>query len=226
MKLLLLIIWMILYKQQKKKSHGSRKRRVEELIGDDLLEDDLDIDADEPALEKPEEASTLGLSSPRTRRPAGKPAKQHKFNAPTEEIQREVELGESITIQQLSQKMSVKATDVMKTLMSLGEMKTINESIDQETATLVVEEFGHRVKVLDVDGAVRRVKGGWVATGTPWDYDERRYRTLEEARRREQQAMLDYQAGEIYQSILDHPGLAEVTSVDFDVIEDHSFGAN
>ena len=40
------------------------------------------------------------------------------------------------------------------------------------------------------------------------------------------QAMLDYQAGEIYQGILDHPGLAEVTSVDFDVIEDHSFATD
>ncbi|KRE28004.1 recombinase RecQ [Mycobacterium sp. Soil538] len=50
------------------------------------------------------------------------------------------------------------------------------------------------LKVLDVDGAVRRVKGGWVGTGAPWEYDEARYRTLDEARRREQQAMLDYQA--------------------------------
>ncbi len=50
------------------------------------------------------------------------------------------------------------------------------------------------LKVLDVDGAVRRVKGGWVGTGQPWDYDEPRYRKLDEARRREQQAMLDYQA--------------------------------
>ncbi|MGV9800998.1 RecQ family ATP-dependent DNA helicase [Mycobacterium sp. NPDC003449] len=50
------------------------------------------------------------------------------------------------------------------------------------------------LKVLDVDGAVRRVKGGWVATGEPWNYDEPRYRALDEARRREQQAMLDYQA--------------------------------
>ena len=49
------------------------------------------------------------------------------------------------------------------------------------------------LKVLDVDGAVRRVKGGWVATGQAWEYDEPRYRTLEEARRREQQAMLEYQ---------------------------------
>lgn len=50
------------------------------------------------------------------------------------------------------------------------------------------------LKVLDVDGAVRRVKGGWLATGQPWDYDEARYRQLDEARRREQQAMLDYQS--------------------------------
>ncbi|MGV0835517.1 RecQ family ATP-dependent DNA helicase [Mycolicibacterium thermoresistibile] len=48
------------------------------------------------------------------------------------------------------------------------------------------------LKVLDVDGAVRRVKGGWVSTGAPWVYDEQRYRRLDEARRREQQAMLDY----------------------------------
>lgn len=49
------------------------------------------------------------------------------------------------------------------------------------------------LKVLDVDGAVRRVKGGWIATGQPWSYDEERYRRLDEARKREQQAMLDYQ---------------------------------
>ncbi|MEE6168376.1 RecQ family ATP-dependent DNA helicase [Mycolicibacterium sp. 120322] len=48
------------------------------------------------------------------------------------------------------------------------------------------------LKVLDVDGAVRRVKGGWIATGEPWSYDEERYRALDEARRREQQAMLGY----------------------------------
>lgn len=50
------------------------------------------------------------------------------------------------------------------------------------------------LKVLDVDGAVRRVKAGWIATGEPWEYDEARYRKLDEARRREQQAMLEYQS--------------------------------
>ncbi|CAJ1504412.1 RecQ family ATP-dependent DNA helicase [[Mycobacterium] kokjensenii] len=49
------------------------------------------------------------------------------------------------------------------------------------------------LKVLDVDGAVRRVKGGWLGTGVPWIYDEQRYRKLDELRRAEQQAMLDYQ---------------------------------
>jgi ATP-dependent DNA helicase RecQ len=49
------------------------------------------------------------------------------------------------------------------------------------------------LKVLDVDGAVRRVNGGWIATGQPWDYDQQRYHHLDAQRRREQQAMLDYQ---------------------------------
>ena len=50
------------------------------------------------------------------------------------------------------------------------------------------------LKVLDVDGAVRRVQGGWVATGKDWSYDTDRYDRVREAREREQQAMLDYLA--------------------------------
>ena len=48
------------------------------------------------------------------------------------------------------------------------------------------------LKVLDVDGAVRRVKGGWTSTGVPWEYDRERYERVTAERRREQQAMLDY----------------------------------
>ena len=48
------------------------------------------------------------------------------------------------------------------------------------------------LKVLDVDGAVRRVKGGWEATGAPWHYDAERYTRVEQARRREQDRMRDY----------------------------------
>lgn len=70
------------------------------------------------------------------------------------------------------------------------------------------------LKVLDVDGAVRRVKGGWIATGQQWSYDEARYQRLEEARRREQQAMLDYQDLDgcrmtFLRGQLDDPELAE-----------------
>jgi ATP-dependent DNA helicase RecQ len=70
------------------------------------------------------------------------------------------------------------------------------------------------LKVLDVDGAVRRVKGGWIGTGQPWAYDEQRYRNLDEARRREQQAMLDYQTTtecrmSFLRRQLDDPTLAE-----------------
>ena len=70
------------------------------------------------------------------------------------------------------------------------------------------------LKVLDVDGAVRRVKGGWIGTGEPWAYDDPRYRKLDEARKREQQAMLDYQATDgcrmaFLRGQLDDPELGE-----------------
>lgn len=70
------------------------------------------------------------------------------------------------------------------------------------------------LKVLDVDGAVRRVKGGWVSTGQAWVYDEARYRRLDDARRREQQAMLDYEVTDgcrmaFLRAQLDDPDLAE-----------------
>ena len=68
------------------------------------------------------------------------------------------------------------------------------------------------LKVLDVDGAVHRVRGGWLATGEPWTYDTERYERLDRARAAEQQAMLDYQStGECRMNFLRHqlddPGL-------------------
>lgn len=68
------------------------------------------------------------------------------------------------------------------------------------------------LKVLDVDGAVRRVRGGWEATGQPWSYDEERYRRVAEAREREQRAMLDYLETDrcrmaFLRAQLDDPGL-------------------
>ena len=138
-------------KQKKKSRQGSRKRRVEELISEDLLDDDLTDDVI-PESAEPNEAGTLGLAAPRPKRRSGsKAVKKHSFNAPTEEIKKEVEIAESVSIQQLSQKMSVKASELIKTLFSLGIVKNITETIDQETAQLLAEEFGHKVKLIDAD---------------------------------------------------------------------------
>jgi ATP-dependent DNA helicase RecQ len=69
------------------------------------------------------------------------------------------------------------------------------------------------LKVLDVDGSVRRVQGGWVSTGQPWTYDEERYERIAESRRAEQQSMLAYERGEscrmeLLQRELDDPTAA------------------
>ncbi len=70
---------------------------------------------------------------------------------PTDFIAREVELGEAITVGDLAQRMAVKAGEVIKTLMGMGVMATINQTVDQDTATLVVEEMGHKVKLVSED---------------------------------------------------------------------------
>ncbi len=71
---------------------------------------------------------------------------QHGFEKPTAPIVREVVLPETITVAELAQKMSVKAAEVIKTLMQLGVMATINQVLDRDTAAIVVEEMGHVVK--------------------------------------------------------------------------------
>ncbi len=71
---------------------------------------------------------------------------QHAFERPTQPIVREVVLPETITVAELAQKMSVKAAEVIKSLMKLGSMVTINQVLDRDTAAIVVEDMGHAVK--------------------------------------------------------------------------------
>ncbi len=73
---------------------------------------------------------------------------RHGFEMPTAPVVREVNIGETVTVAELAQKMAVKATEVIKVLMNMGVMATINQPIDQDTAVLVVEEMGHTSKVL------------------------------------------------------------------------------
>ena len=71
----------------------------------------------------------------------------HAFERPTAPVVRNVEVPEAISVADLAQKMAVKAGDVIKTLMQMGSMATINQILDQDTAILVVEEMGHQVTV-------------------------------------------------------------------------------
>ena len=68
---------------------------------------------------------------------------QHAFNAPTEPVVHEVLVPETISVSDLAKKMAVKASEVIKTLMGMGMMVTINQVLDQETAIIIVEEMGH-----------------------------------------------------------------------------------
>ncbi len=71
---------------------------------------------------------------------------QHAFEKPTAPVIRDVEIGETITVGELAARMAVKSNEVIKTLMKMGMMVTINQVLDQDTATLVVEEMGHAAK--------------------------------------------------------------------------------
>ncbi len=68
---------------------------------------------------------------------------EHAFNAPTDPIVHEVLVPETITVSELAHKMSIKAAEVIKVLMGMGMMVTINQVLDQETAIILVEEMGH-----------------------------------------------------------------------------------
>ncbi|WP_143871606.1 translation initiation factor IF-2 [Catenovulum sediminis] len=114
--------------QERKEEKGSRRRKKK-------------------TSKKDEEAQAVASS----RAPKGKRKKiftpknmQHSFQKPVSPTQHEVRIGETITVADLAAKMAVKGTEVIKAMMKMGAMVTINQVIDQETALLVVEEMGHK----------------------------------------------------------------------------------
>ena len=99
----------------------------------------------------------------RERRSAVGVETRHAFELPTAPVVRDVSIGETITPQELAQKMAVKATEVIKVMMNMGVMATINQPIDQDTALLVVEEMGHKGKVLQenqIETGLQGAEGG------------------------------------------------------------------
>jgi len=111
---------------------GPRSRPVEEPLV--ISEDEEDTTLRKPlrAKKKPKE-------------------KRHGFERPTKPMVREVEIPETITVGDLAQRMAVKSGDVIKTLMGMGVMATINQALDQETAVLVTEELGHKARTVSDD---------------------------------------------------------------------------
>ena len=112
--------------------------------------------------------SGFGRARGSKRRRGGDEPNQHAFEQPTEKIIYDVELPENISVGDLSQQMAVKAGVVIKELMKLGVMATINQMIDQDTASLVVEELGHRIKLKSDDELEERLEESLASQeGTP-----------------------------------------------------------
>ncbi|WP_020561684.1 translation initiation factor IF-2 [Methylosarcina fibrata] len=138
-----------------KKKQAEKERRLEESIKRNAEKVRQQAFAKQEVLHrKKQEESLFGEGKDMPRRPKKK-AKQpqrapvqsegkHQFEMPVAPIVKEVTIPESILVSDLAQKMSVKAALVIKHLMKLGIMATINQAIDQETAAILVEEMGHK----------------------------------------------------------------------------------
>ncbi|WP_280548886.1 MULTISPECIES: translation initiation factor IF-2 [unclassified Halomonas] len=85
---------------------------------------------------------------------------KHGFQKPTQPIVREVSIPESISVADLADKMSIKANEVIKAMFNMGAAVTINQTIDQDTAAIVVEEMGHKPKLVKDDALETEVLEG------------------------------------------------------------------
>lgn len=78
-------------------------------------------------------------------------AQTHAFEKPTEFIAREIKIGEANSVSDLAQQMSVKSAEIVKVLFNMGVMATINQVLDQDTSTLLIEEMGHKARFVSED---------------------------------------------------------------------------
>lgn len=84
----------------------------------------------------------------KSKRNAGEHLKQG-FNKPAQPVERIVKLGATITVGELANRLAIKSNEVIKAMMKMGEMATINQVLDQDTAVLVVEEMGHKFELVN-----------------------------------------------------------------------------
>jgi len=126
-------------KQAKKGPKGKEKRHRGKDRTHNLLHGDFYIDEDGDG------------SSRGGRRKLSKSKNKHGFSKPTEKKVHEVEIPEAITVADLAQRMSLKAAVLVKELFKMGSMATANQTIDQDTAVLLVEELGHTPVLVDAN---------------------------------------------------------------------------
>jgi len=103
------------------------------------------------ALKTRGDAGAGGWRGPKGRRPARGEEERAPVAMPSEPIVRDISVPETITVADLAHKMAVKASEVIKVLMKMGQMVTINQVLDQDTAMIIVEEMGHKALAAKLD---------------------------------------------------------------------------
>src|SRR5262249_25678878 len=127
----------------KKKKGRGMERRSHEMLLDEEEEREFEV-----SWHKRPSKKQLYLAP----KQAAQLAREHGgFTKPTAPVIREIIIPETITVSDLAQKMSIKAAEVIKSMMKMGAIATINQVIDQETAAIIVEEMGHTPKLLNVN---------------------------------------------------------------------------
>ncbi len=140
-------------KEEKKTGTGSDKKSIKSANVASTWQDD--------AKKRGTGMKTRGASStsardgwragPKGRRGGHHDERESNFQVPTEAVVRDVAVPETITVGELAHQMAVKASEVIKQMMKLGQMVTINQVLDQETAMIIVEEMGHRAHAARLD---------------------------------------------------------------------------
>ncbi len=129
---------------EKKKSGKSRAREREDREKNkNISRRELHVASDKSGRRRRKKAVSRKLVATGTAK--------HGFEMPTEPVVREVMLSDTVTVGELAQRMSVKAGEVIKVMMNLGSLVTINQVLDQATALVVIEEMGHQAKVVAAD---------------------------------------------------------------------------
>ena len=131
---------------------GDKKAIKSEKLSSSWADDAKKRSALKPGARAPAGGNRPGWRAPRTgRRGDRNDGGQSSFVAPAETQIQEVHVPETISVSDLAHKMSVKASEVIKQMMKLGQMVTINQQLDQETAMIVVEEMGHTALAAKLD---------------------------------------------------------------------------